>query len=236
MTESAPTFNRALLGALAQGAIKTHENAKSLCEEAALLREKGMLARSLFLHQISLEECAKIDLIGPWAVGLLAGHSFDKEDLRRAFASHAVKNKTNAYMLPAPPDEIAARNAGDWNRAIEIFHTRASRFHEESNNAKNGSLYVDFKNGSFVAPGELITEAMVDEIAARNEKFLERVGAEVRMLAAWSKAPETYQTILADLVKQLDDMRNGGADALDAVQMTMARYVEVHAPTIKKHE
>jgi AbiV family abortive infection protein len=232
MTEKTPIFNRALFEALAEGAIKSHENAKSLCEEAALLREKGKLARAFFLHQISLEECAKIDLIGPWIIALFAGHSFDEKKLRGSLENHAVKNKTNAYMLRASPDELAARSEGDWKRAISIFHTRAKQFHEESNDAKNGSLYVDFNNGSFFAPHELITEAKVGEIASRNEEFLDRVTAEVRMLRAWAKSPEAYQPLIADFMKQLGDMESGDADALEAIQKTIARYLEVHAPTI----
>jgi hypothetical protein len=43
------------------------ENAESLYKEAEALRQAGFLARAAFLHQISMEECAKIDMLGGWA-------------------------------------------------------------------------------------------------------------------------------------------------------------------------
>jgi AbiV family abortive infection protein len=55
-----PNFDRALLSELARGAQKMFDNADALCREAKLLRAAGAMGRALFLHQVSLEECAKM--------------------------------------------------------------------------------------------------------------------------------------------------------------------------------
>jgi AbiV family abortive infection protein len=94
-----PSFDRALLSELARGAQKTFDNADALYREAKLLGASGALGRALFLHQISLEECAKIETLGAWATSLLAGYSVDEKKVVVGFASHARKNRTNAYML-----------------------------------------------------------------------------------------------------------------------------------------
>jgi hypothetical protein len=54
------SIDKELLRKLVSGAQKTFENAELLFQEASLLRGAGFLSRALFLHQISLEECAKI--------------------------------------------------------------------------------------------------------------------------------------------------------------------------------
>ena len=94
-----PSFDRALLSELARGAQKTFDNADALYREAKILGAAGALGRALFLHQISLEECAKIESLGAWATSLLAGYSVDEKKIIAGFASHAQKNRTNAYML-----------------------------------------------------------------------------------------------------------------------------------------
>ena len=42
-------------------------NAEELFQEASLLGSHGAICRALFLHQISLEECGKIEMLGGWA-------------------------------------------------------------------------------------------------------------------------------------------------------------------------
>ena len=74
MAEASLSENdRAFLSVLVRGAAKTFENAESLYFEARLLAEAGAIARALCLHQISLEECSKIEHMGAWGTSLLAG-------------------------------------------------------------------------------------------------------------------------------------------------------------------
>ena len=63
----------ALLSELAQGASKALQNAEALYHEAAILYAHGAVSRALFLHQISMEECGKIEILGGWATSLVSG-------------------------------------------------------------------------------------------------------------------------------------------------------------------
>jgi AbiV family abortive infection protein len=74
-------IDKGVLREVVSGAQKIFENAQSLFNEARLLRANGFFIRALVLHQISLEECAKIEILGGWATGLLMGHQVDMEKL-----------------------------------------------------------------------------------------------------------------------------------------------------------
>src|SRR6266699_2724950 len=76
-----------MLRELADGASKVVQNAADLYHEASALHAVGALSRALFLHQISLEECAKIDMLGAWAVNVLTGMETDGQKLAIALAS-----------------------------------------------------------------------------------------------------------------------------------------------------
>ena len=182
-----------MLSELARGAQKTFDNADALYREAKLLSAAGALGRALLLHQISLEECAKIETLGAWATSLLAGYSVDEKKVLAGFASHAKKNRTNAYMLEGSAEEQAAKERGDWKTAGEEFKRLQAEFHEKSNAAKNASLYVDFEGGKFVAPIERITKDMLNETATRNETFLGLTYPKLKMLLKWDGAPQEAQ-------------------------------------------
>jgi len=83
--ESHPPTNfvvdKGVLRELVSGAEKIFENAESLFNEARLLMANGFFIRALVLHQISLEECAKIEILGAWATGLLISHQVDMKQL-----------------------------------------------------------------------------------------------------------------------------------------------------------
>jgi AbiV family abortive infection protein len=121
MASELSIFDRTLLSELADGARKVFANAEALYLEAKLLGDVAAISRALFLHQISLEECAKIETIGAWATSLLAGIAVDEKQVLAGFASHSGKNGTNAYMLEATAKEKAAKELGDWNTAREEF-------------------------------------------------------------------------------------------------------------------
>jgi AbiV family abortive infection protein len=169
LTKHRSDFDRELLTELARGAQKSFENAKALFREAKILGAAGALCRALFLHQISLEECAKIEIMGKWATGVLAGFDVGKKKVLAGLARHANKNRTNAYMLEGSVEETAARERGDWEAAYGEFKKLQTEFHAKSNAAKNASLYVDFEDDKFVAPVDRITADMLAETASRNE-------------------------------------------------------------------
>ena len=126
-------------------------------------------------------------------VSLLAGFPVDANNVIRGFASHAAKNRTNAYMLKRTAEEQAAISRGDREGAVAAFKYMQDRFQKTSNEAKNAGLYVDFKEGQFIAPTERITEVMVAEIATLNRDFLSAIGPELRMLNKWNTAPQDFQ-------------------------------------------
>lgn len=99
----------------------------------------------------------------------------DVDRVSAALERHKAKNYANAYMLPAGDEERDAKARGDWQQATQAFSDHQAKFHAVSNTAKNAALYVNLDNGVFSAPNEQITEAMVDDIAARNAGFLELV-------------------------------------------------------------
>ncbi len=201
-----------MLDILAGGATKVLENASDLFAEAATLHGAGALSRSLFLHQISLEECAKIEMLGAWAVSVLLGVDVNEHKVASAFASHKAKNYTNAYMLPAGVEEASARREKRLADSLTAFKQQQSDFHRESNTAKNAALYVDMHRRMFGAPKERITEEMVAGIAQLNERFLGSAELKVRMMHGWRRNPtvvqamlEPFQTRLTELMDQLED-------------------------------
>ncbi|MEQ8315915.1 MAG: AbiV family abortive infection protein [Phycisphaerales bacterium] len=208
-------------------ASKVRDNAEQLYSEARILRAAGALARSLFLHQISLEECAKVDMLGAWAVSQqLTGETTDSKKFWKALASHKAKNSTNAYLMPATEAERRAREAGDWSAAIQFFLDDKTQFHNDSNTAKNAALYVDVREGFCSTPVEQISESMVKEIVARNERFLTHANTHVRVLARWVESPAEFVEInrwFVERAKELQDL-----DATDPEQIVSTLLEDGH--------
>jgi AbiV family abortive infection protein len=198
-------MDKALLSELLRGVEKTFENAEALFREASLLTQARCLSRALFLHQISLEECGKIEILGGWATSLLMGHTVDLGKVTRALASHASKNRANAYLLRRSEEEKAAQRSGDPAGAAKAFTEMQKNFHLRANTAKNASLYVDFEYGKFIAPAECITAEMVAEIAELNEEFLGLSFPKVKMLRNWNADPEQMIKVLANLEETVKD-------------------------------
>jgi AbiV family abortive infection protein len=152
-------------------------NAEQLFEEAELLRERNYFARSAFLHQISMEECAKVDMIGEAATSLILGHAVNIKRLVKGMRDHKQKNFTNAYMSGVSEAEKAARENNDVKGSIEAFEKWQGEIHLFLNTAKNASMYVDFVDGEFVAPVERIDEQGALAIAAVNQYFMTVAGS-----------------------------------------------------------
>jgi len=203
-----PRFDAEKLINLANGAQIIFENAENLYREAKILASSGAVSRALFLHQVSLEECAKIEIIGAWCTSLLVGVAVDEREVVKAFSSHAKKNRTNSYMLKPSPKEHSAKEQEDWNTALEAFNEMKEQFHIKSNEAKNSSLYVDFQNGGFVAPADKITPEMLAETAKLNEEFLGIRSINVDMLQKWVAAPESIQETIVPFMQGIKAVRH----------------------------
>ena len=199
MAEALPEIDRAFLSVLVCGAEKTFENAEKLYFEARLLAKSGATARALCLHQISLEECSKVENMGAWATSLLSGLQVNQNKILAAFRRHSSKNKSNAYMLEGSPEEKDAGARGDWTTAREEFRKLQLDFHESSNYAKNASLYVDWKDGEFVSPSEQITSDMLARIIDRNQTFLGYAQNSLKMLKRLDKSSDDLQDLVVEL-------------------------------------
>ncbi len=224
MSES-HVLDKALLAELTRGAEKTFENAEALYREASILRDNGALNRALFLYQVSLEECAKLEMLGAWVTSLLMGHEVDSIKVAKAMASHANKNRTNAYFLKGDAKEEAAKQAGDFDGAIKAFKEMQKEFHLRANKAKNGSLYVDFVDGTFVAPNERITPEMVNEIAALDEKFLGLSFTNIKVFRRLAANPDSISDEIAGFEKRIkelgDEYLDDPAKAIDVLLQEM---------------
>jgi AbiV family abortive infection protein len=214
------------LGFFAEAAQKVLENATELHAEARLLQAAGALSRALLLFQISLEECAKIEMLGAWAVSTLLSDEVDTKALMRAFADHKAKNRTNAYMLPLSEDERAARERGEWDVASGAFKEMQRTFHQESNTAKNAALYVDFANGRVKSPKDQITASMVDRTASTNEDLLPFAAAKTAMLETWSRQPKAVLGLFQGMKDVLQGLRQSAGTPDEALAVPMDNLLE----------
>lgn len=225
--EKAAKSDKLPLEVLVRGAEKTFDNAESLFREAELLAKAGALARALFLHQISLEECSKVNNIGVWSVSLILGYEVDQKKVLDAFRRHSAKNKSNAYMLKSSEAEADAKARGDWDAAIESFKQTQDQFHEASNHAKNASLYVDWVDEEFAAPSERITGEMLAEITKRNVEFLGYAQNGVKMLRRLERSPDEVKGLLSGFVEKAEKLRAEKPDDLmEAVDSLISTFLE----------
>lgn len=227
MTEIAEGVAKASIDVLAAGAAKTFENAEQLFFEAELLAKAGAVSRALFLHQISLEECSKIETLGAWAVSLLVGFDVDQKKVLAALARHASKNRSNAYMLVGSEAEKNAKSRGDMKAALEAFKKTQAEFHQTSNTAKNAALYVDWVDGAFVPPSERITQEMLSEISARNAEFLGYAQNGMKMLQRLAASPDKMKGLLSGFVGQTEKLRAENPDnPMPAMEALLEAFLE----------
>jgi AbiV family abortive infection protein len=217
----------ALAHHLIAGAEKIFSNAEALYSEATILANSKAWPRALFLHQIALEECAKVDALGAAVTSLLMGHEVNTEALRRAFRRHGYKNKSNAYFLPASEAERLARDSGDFDAARQEFKQRQEAFHEESNSDKNASLYVDFGD-TFTSPQELISEEIFVKVRQRNDEFMSIAFDHVRMLRSWGgdlrRSAEQVTEALSGL--GIADLDNGDEEKVKSLLDSLSEKLQ----------
>ncbi|RZI31150.1 AbiV family abortive infection protein [Pseudomonas orientalis] len=169
---------------LIDGAQKVFENADRLFYEAGVLADVGAFPRGYLLHQISLEECGKIEILCAAILSHLIGKEVDVKSLSRVFRRHESKNKINAYFLPFSEEEQVAEKNNDIAAAVSSFKIVQEEFHKESNNLKNSSLYVDF-DGGFTSPVDVISQDDYERIRAQNATFMGLTNVKVQMLSRW---------------------------------------------------
>lgn len=195
------------LSELVKGACLAFTNAVDLFREARTLYDSKAFSRALFLHQISMEECGKTEMIGWWATGHLMGTPVDLSKVRSRLTRHKTKNYVNAYMLPLSEAEQKTRDESDWQREHEAFKEQQSEFHNQSNDRKNDSLYVDIVDDCFLGPADRITEDMVHEIAEKNHTFIELMRPKVEMLRSWEQDPDGVRNQMHGLKEKMETLK-----------------------------
>ncbi len=200
-------MDKKLSKTLSAGTHKVLQNALDLYNEALLLTKAGALSRALFLHQISMEECAKVEILGANAVALLMGESVNFKKVAEGFRSHERKNKVNAYFLNPLPREQSAGKAGRIAESSAAFEIAQRHFHNRSNLEKNSALYVDFDDGHFKAPAERITAKMVARIGTLSGRFLNMSAHKTELLDRFADDSEKYRRQTADFKNLLDKLK-----------------------------
>jgi AbiV family abortive infection protein len=193
---------------MSRGVQLSFRNAEDLFQEAELLREKGHYARAVVLHQLSIEECGKIEIIGGYAMHLLLNGEIDIDAMTLAFRSHKAKNYANSYFTEVAGDELKAHESGDMKAAMEVFTTLQARFHNDSNDTKNAALYVDFKDGTFVSPSDVINAETARRTAAANYHFLALTAPKISMIDNLLKDDGGRKNALIWLTEQIKKMKD----------------------------
>jgi len=216
----------------ADGAALIFTNAEALYDEAQLLGQAGHFARATVLHQISMEECSKIDMLGAAAISILIGNDVDETRLARAFRNHKAKNHANAFFATTTDEEMAARACGDWKAASEAFKKFQDKFHAEVNTIKNAGLYVDFQDGQFTAPVDEVDEPTAIAFQSLNAYFLKLCDNFLRLLRRMVSEPDFYAELTENFVERLEALR--AANELDLQQIGDALMEELRANYVSK--
>lgn len=231
-----------IISELANGAELSFKNAEELFHEAVILFKHGSICRAYFLHQISIEECGKIELIGGYATAHLMDLPLKTKMIKLSISNHKAKNTANAYTLPRSEDEDNAIKEKDFQKAINAFKEQKRDFHEKSNSRKNASLYVDYKNEKFLSPKDQITEKMVQEIAESNYQFIELIRPKVQMLTKWKQEPsvvkdniKVLQNLIEKLIKENPDDPYTAMDVLFREMLEQYSANKANSADAKKH-
>jgi len=217
------------------------ENAEQLYQEACLLRKSGALARAAALHQLSNEECGKLEMLGGIALGIGMGYPMEFSEITKAFRNHEAKNHANAYFSAVTDAERAARDARDWKAAISIFEKQKEDIHRIFNSAKNASLYVDFDNGRFTAPKDAADERGAEAMEALNAYFLKITAPHVKLLKRVAANDLDIQGDAAEFARRMIELRAKASDNLEeafsiAFQEMMDRAIGKRRPNSRAVE
>jgi AbiV family abortive infection protein len=155
------------------GAGKAVTNARDLATDGLLLMQNKRYARAYTMFQLANEELGKVLLLHGL---MIERHQLSVVDYRRMdnkFRKHQPKT-VNTLMFNLFYYLVQNENGIDVSK--EALHTFESARNVDSvNDSKNASLYVDIKDGVFVSPTEVITQAMRDDILKRTVLSVETV-------------------------------------------------------------
>jgi AbiV family abortive infection protein len=197
---------------LVRGAQIVFDNAEALYNEAQLLGTNGAFARALTLHQISLEECSKLDILCVAATSVVMGHPVDLDKLAGKFRQHKVKNYNAAYLSERTDAEVKASKSGDGAGAIEMFKAQQAEIHRVLNTNKNASLYVDYEGGRFIAPSEKVSEEMAAHQEQLNAMFLQHGSSSLGLLRKMAGDPDTFAAQAARFTGLVEQVKAAEGD------------------------
>lgn len=140
-------------------------NAKSLIEDATLLKDNNRLERSYTLFQFAIEEIGKVFRLYTFYIFEDINNKKVVDKFWRDFKDHKEKTKkaiaSDFYVLlvakKAIPDKLNFLKAS----AYEIENV------DTINDRKNNSLYTSFIKGVFKTPKEIITPELLSSIEFR---------------------------------------------------------------------
>lgn len=198
--------DRHLLNEIHRGAKLAFENAEQLYKEAEILGTGRAFCRAVCLHQISIEECSKIDMLAATAMSMLMGYPIDLAKLAQSMRNHKVKNFYVGHFSVCTPAEQEAQDKGDHEAALKIFGEQQKAIHESLNTHKNESLYVDFVDGKFVAPSERINETLAIDMQALNGKQLAISESHLRLLDRMVTEPDKVAALAEDARRHLESV------------------------------
>lgn len=220
---------KSILTEITKGTVAAFENAERLFFEAAILHKARAYSRALFLHQISMEELAKVEALGALASGLLMGANIDLSKATKNLTHHKAKNYINAYMLARSEEEKMASRKGDVPASLKAFEATQAAFHQESNDAKNAALYVDLVGDTFVSPAERVTKDMVQQMAQQNKEFLGLMAPKRDMMVKWNAEPEAViplmNTLKETMVRLKRDYKDDPAKIPDLIMEALLQTI-----------
>lgn len=141
---------------LAEGAMKCIINAQELCQESKLLHEHEMYSRSYALSHFAREELSKALMLYVAMIKVVNKGKVDWKQLNRQFRDHKEKiehDKALTYWY------LKLNGGENEFNEQELFSGV-----EFANHRKNECLYVDWQEGDFVSPSQVITK----ELSHRN--------------------------------------------------------------------
>jgi hypothetical protein len=100
-------------------------------------------------------------------------------------------------MSKASEAEAAARAANDHKAASAAFEVSQREIHGVLNTAKNASMYVDFKDGKFVSPDEVVNEEEALAMAALSYYFMSVTYPQLRPLRRMLEDPNLHSELMA---------------------------------------
>lgn len=139
------------LSQLDEGIDALIENASALVKEASLLHEHKHYSRAYTLAHLAREEVSKVTMLFAAGVRIVAGHPVDWKKLRSRFVSHKSKLMQDTLW------GFMSTGLAQTEEAPQILGVLSASA-DGRNDAKNNSLYVGFKDGSFLSPSDAISE------------------------------------------------------------------------------